>query len=399
MKFNPPYLTRTIWVLSLVSLFTDAASEMLYPVTPLYLKEIGFSMFAIGILEGIAETIAGLSKGYFGKWSDHIQRRLPFVQAGYALSAISKPLMAAFIFPAWIFLSRSIDRIGKGLRTGARDALLSDNASKENKGKVFGFHRSMDTLGAVIGPSLALVWLYYYPTDYRTLFFIAFVPGVIAVALTFILKEKRDETKPNIPFKSNFLQSFSYFKTGSKQYKLLVAGLIAFTLINSSDVFLLLKIKEAGNSDRQMILTYIFYNLFYALFAFPLGNIADRIGLKKTFIIGLILFITVYAGMAIFDSPIMFYVLFLIYAIYAACTESIAKAWISNICPKSETASAIGTYSGLAGLTALPANMLAGYIWMQLGADYTFIFSAAIATLLIIYFYWLKDDRTIQEEK
>jgi len=160
-----------------------------------------------------------------------------------------------------------------------------------------------------------------------------------------------------------------------------------------------MKIKEAGSSDRQMILTYIFYNLFYALFAFPLGNIADRIGLKKTFIIGLILFTAVYTGMAIFSSPTMFYVLFLIYAIYAACTESIAKAWISNICPKNETASAIGTYSGLAGLTALPANMLAGYIWMQFGANYTFLFSAAIASLLIIYFYWLNDDRTIEEEK
>ena len=149
----------------MVSLLTDAASEMLYPIMPIYLKSIGFSIVLIGILEGVAEATAGLSKGYFGKLSDISGRRVPFVQLGYTLSTISKPMMAMFTYPLWIFFARTIDRFGKGIRTGARDALLSDEATPETKGKVFGFHRSMDTIGAVIGPLFALLFLYFYPQD------------------------------------------------------------------------------------------------------------------------------------------------------------------------------------------------------------------------------------------
>ena len=153
-------ISKTVWVLSIVSLLTDTASEMLYPILPIYLKTIGFSVALIGILEGVAEAIAGLSKGYFGKLSDLSGKRVHFVQIGYLLSAISKPMMAIFIYPLWIFFSRTLDRFGKGIRTGARDAILSEQAIPQTKGKIFGFHRSMDTLGAVLGPSLALLYLY-----------------------------------------------------------------------------------------------------------------------------------------------------------------------------------------------------------------------------------------------
>src|ERR671921_37634 len=160
-------ITRTIWILSLVILFTDVASEMLYPVMPVFLSSIGFSIQLIGVLEGFAEAVAGLSKSYFGKRSDITGKRLPFVQLGYALSAVSKPMMAVFIYPLWIFFARTVDRLGKGLRTGARDAMLSDECSKEIKGKVFGFHRSMDTMGAVLGPAIALIYLYNHPGNYK----------------------------------------------------------------------------------------------------------------------------------------------------------------------------------------------------------------------------------------
>ena len=176
-------ITRTIWIISLVSLFTDIASEMLYPIMPVYLRSIGFSIFLIGILEGLAEAIAGLSKGYFGNLSDRKGVRMPFVKWGYFLSAISKPLLAAFIYPLWVFMARSLDRIGKGIRTSARDALLSQETTKENKGRVFGFHRGMDTVGAAIGPIVALIFLYFYPGQYRWLFIIAFLPGIIAISL------------------------------------------------------------------------------------------------------------------------------------------------------------------------------------------------------------------------
>jgi len=240
-------LTRTIILVSFVSFFTDIASEMLYPVMPVYLQSIGFSVVLIGVLEGLAEATAGLSKGYFGKYSDKIGSRVPFVRWGYILSAISKPLMAAFAVPVWVFFVRTLDRLGKGIRTGARDAMLSDEASKENKGKVFGFHRALDTAGAAIGPFAALIFLHYYPAQYKWLFIIAVIPGIAAIALTFLLKDKQ---KPGSTKKSpGFLSFLSYWGESSKQFKLLVIGLLAFTLFNSSDAFLLLSIKQNGFSD------------------------------------------------------------------------------------------------------------------------------------------------------
>lgn len=186
-------ITLTIWILSLVSLFTDIATEMLYPVMPIYLKSIGFSIVLIGVLEGFAEAMAGRSKGYFGKFSDSLGKRLPFVRYGYLLSAISKPIVAIFTFPFWIFLACTVDRLGKGhtyRSKGARDALLSDEATAETKGTVFSFHRSMDTLGAVIGPLSALLFLFFYPAHYKALFYIAFIPGIIAIGFTFFLKDR-----------------------------------------------------------------------------------------------------------------------------------------------------------------------------------------------------------------
>lgn len=184
-------LTRNIWILSLVSMFADIASEMLYPIMPVYLRNIGFSVLLIGILEGVAQAISGLSKGYFGKLSDIKGVRLPFISWGYFLGAISKPMMALFTNPFWIFSVRTIDRFGKGLRTGARDALLSDEALRENKARVFGFHRSLDTMGAVIGPSITLVYLYLAPGQYTNLFYFAFLPGIVSLLLLYLIKEKK----------------------------------------------------------------------------------------------------------------------------------------------------------------------------------------------------------------
>ncbi len=335
---------------------------MLYPVMPVYLKSIGFSVVLIGILEGVAEATAGLSKGYFGKRSDLSGKRVPFVQAGYVLSAISKPMLAFFVYPLWIFFSRTIDRFGKGLRTGARDAILSDESTTETKGKVFGFHRSMDTLGAVLGPLFALLYLYYHPANYKPLFLIAFIPGLLAVAASFFLRRKKGITgnkKVSVPFFS-FLK---YWKVSPPEYRQLVAGLLLFTLFNSSDVFLLLKIKQAGFSDTMVIGVYIFYNLVYALFAFPVGIIADNIGLKKIFIGGLALFAVVYFGMAFNNRLYLFFIFFFFYGVYASATEGISKAWISNISNKKDTATAIGTYSGLQSICAMIASSLTGVLW------------------------------------
>ena len=386
-------ITKTIWVLSLVSLFTDIASEMLYPVMPLFLKHIGYTAVFIGVLEGVAEAVAGLSKSYFGKLSDNMGKRLPFVQLGYTLSAISKPMLALFIFPWWIFLSRTIDRLGKGIRTGARDAMLSDECTKETKGRVFGFHRSMDTMGAVLGPAIALVYLYFYPNNFKTLFLIAFLPGLLAVISTFLIKEKRKATVGQLNGKrptANVFAFAGYWKNSSPQYKKLVTGLLLFALFNSSDVFLLLKMKESGLTDTSVIGIYIFYNLVFALLAYPIGILADKLGLKKIFIAGLFIFCLVYVGFAFNNNLIIFLLLFFLYGVYAAATEGISKAWISNIVDTSETATAIGTYSGFQSICALIASSLCGLLWYNFGAMVTFLITAGVTAVVIIYFAFYK---------
>lgn len=361
------------------------ASEMLYPIMPIYLKSIGFSIVLIGILEGVAEAVAGLSKGYFGKMSDITGKRVPFVQLGYSLSALSKPMMAMFIYPLWIFFARTIDRFGKGIRTGARDAILSDEATVDTKGKVFGFHRSMDTMGAVIGPLLALIYLYYFPENYKTLFYIAFIPGLFAVLSTLLLKKSQKAlASKHIPVKA--FSFFKYWRESPPEYKTLLIGLLGFALINSSDVFLLLKAKQSGITDTKIILLYIFYNLVYAMFAFPLGSLADKIGLKKMFVAGLIGFALVYFGMGWNDSMVGYIVLFFIYGVYAASTEGISKAWISNITNKKDTATAIGTYSGFQSICSMFASTIAGLVWYQFGAKTLFVFTGILTVAIIFYF-------------
>jgi MFS family permease len=379
------YITKTVWILSLVSLFTDTASEMLYPIMPLYLESIGFSIVLIGILEGFAEAFAGLSKGYFGKMSDMKGKRVPFVQLGYILSTISKPMMIIFVYPIWIFFARTLDKLGKGIRTGARDALLSDEATPETKGKVFGFHRSMDTMGAVLGPLLALLYLYYYPKDYKTLFLIAIIPGTLAVFSSLLLKEKTRPEKPK-EAKNTFFSFLSYWKTSPAAYRKLAIGLLLFALINSSDVFLLLKAKEMGLSDTMVIGVFIFYNLIYAMFAFPLGILADKIGLKTMLFVGLALFSFTYFGMAFGNSVWIVVALFFVYGLYSAATEGVSKALISNISDKKDTATAIGTFSAFQSICVMLASSLTGIIWFNYGSTAAFLMSGIGALIVLIYF-------------
>lgn len=377
-------ISRNVWLLSMVSLFTDIASEMLYPVMPIYLKHIGFSIILIGVLEGVAEATAGLSKGYFGTLSDNSGKRKPFVVLGYILSSLSRPLMAIFTYPFWIFGVRTLDRLGKGIRTGARDALLSDEATPETKGRVFGLHRSLDTLGAAIGPICALIYFNYYPEEYTQLFLIAFAPGLVAMSLSYFIRETE---KVNLIIKPRprFLDFIRYWKTAPATYKKLIVALLVFALFNSSDVFLLLKVKEAGYSDMMVIGVFIFYNIVYAAAAYPMGILADKIGMKAVFISGLILFAIVYAGMGIAASNWLFICLFILYGIYSAATEGIAKAWISNLIDKSETATAIGTYTAFQSICTLVASSLAGLVWFTAGPSILFLLTAVV-TLGIAFF-------------
>jgi len=376
------YLTRAVWIVSIISLLTDTASEMLYPVMPVYLRSIGFSIVLIGILEGFAEATAGLSKGFFGSWSDAIGRRVPFVRMGYALSALSKPMMAMFIHPAWIFIARSMDRFGKGIRNAPRDAILAAESRPDTRARVFGFHRSMDTIGAVAGPVIALLYLHFHPGDYRTLFFIAFAPGLLAVLTTFLLRER--PAPPTDAPPTDIFSFLNYWRTAPVSYKKLAAGLLFFALFNSSDVFLLLKAKESGLDDQSVIAHYILFNLSYVLSAFPLGMLADRLGYKRILLAGLLVFAVVYAGLATLSGSWVT-VLFILYGFYWGATEGISRAWISGITEKRYTATALGNFSGMQSLCSLVASSLTGVLWFSFGGSATFLVTAGATVAAVIY--------------
>jgi MFS family permease len=293
-------------------------------------------------------------------------------------------MMAVFIYPLWIFFARALDRLGKGVRTAARDALLSQEATKETKGRIFGFHRGMDTAGATIGPALALAWLYFNPGQYKTVFYVAFIPGIISVLLIFLLKEKKQPV--STLGKGNFFSFFKYYKIASPEYKKLLTGLLLFALFNSSDIFLLLKTKEVTGDDTLTIAAYVFYNLIFAVFSWPLGALADKLSFKKVFLSGLLLFAIVYAGFALNPSTVMIFILFFIYGIYSAATDGVTKAWITNIAHSQNTATAIGFYTSCESICAFTASLVAGLLWTSFGSFYTFIITAGITIIVLVYF-------------
>jgi MFS family permease len=378
-------ITRTVFLLSLVSLFADVAGEMLYPVMPLYLKSIGMGAVFIGILEGMADAISGLSKTYFGKLSDVSGRRMPFVWAGYILASFSKPAIGLFTNPFWILFTRSSDRLGKGIRTAARDAILSDEATPETKGAVFGFHRSFDTLGAFIGPIVALVFLHFYPGEYRKLFLFCLIPAFFVIFSLFLVEEKKVVGKKESG--NLFLSSLLYWKSASSEYKSLLGILLLFTLVNSSDMFLLLKIKENGVSDVGAIGFYIFYNFIYAISSYRIGILSDSWGKKKVFVTGLVCFSITYGGISFNHNTYIYYLLFFFYGIFAASTEGISKAWISSLCQKEDLATAMGFQATTQSLMTLVASLFAGIMWAILGSSWVFMISSlvsmAVAVLLI----------------
>jgi MFS family permease len=304
-------------------------------------------------------------------------------------------MMAVMTFPLWIFGARTLDRFGKGIRTGARDAMLSAETIPEFKGRVFGFHRAFDTIGAALGPCAALIFLMFYPAQYKTLFLLAVIPGVFAVAITFFLHEKNELSTLTVApaVRPGFFTFLQYWKTASREFRFLVVGLLFFTLMNSSDILLLLMMRYQGATDQQVIGVYIFYNLIYALMSYPMGALGDRIGLRATFIIGLMLFAIVYGGIIFVSSVPAMLVLFFLYGVYAASTEGISKAWISNIVPKNEVATAIGFYTGMQSICTLLASSLAGWLWYTFAPSVTFGVSAVGAVFIIFYLtvvFWIR---------
>ena len=373
-------ISKQVFILSMVSLFTDLASEMLYPVTPIFLTSVlGSSMAVVGLIEGIAEVTSGLLKGYFGILSDKIGKRSIFVVLGYGVSALSKPLPGIFQNIPVVLSSRVSDRIGKGIRTAPRDALLA-SYSNGNSGAVFGFHRAMDTFGAALGPVVAFLLLNFYPNNFQLIFWAAFIPSVIAVIFTLMVKD--NTTSSNMKSKKSYLE---FWRSAPKEYKRVLILLTIFSLVNSSDVFLILKSQDITHSNSLAIFGYVFYNIIYAASSFPLGSLADKFGKRNVFAAGLIIFSLVYFGFAFLSNINLIWILFSLYGIYAASTEGVSKAWIPDLIPDEQRGSAIGLLTMLSGFAVMLGSFFTGVLWDQFGSYLPFLISASISLVIAIF--------------
>jgi MFS family permease len=379
-------LSKQVVSLGFISLFTDIASEMLYPVTPIFLTAVlGSSMAAVGLIEGIAEVTAGLLKGYFGSLSDKIGRRSIFVVIGYGLSAIVKPLPGIFPFFSTVLVSRVTDRIGKGIRTAPRDALLA-GYSDGNTGAVFGFHRGMDTLGAAIGPIVSLILLAAYPGNFTLIFLLAFVPSMFAVTFTLFIKDRPVLTKSKTSY-----HYLNFWKNAPQQYRNLVILLTLFSLVNSSDVFLILKSGNISHSNTLAITGYIFYNFIYAGASYPVGIISDKFGKRNIFVTGLIIFSLVYFGFGISQNFILMWLLFGLYGIYAAFTEGIGKAWVSDLIADEMRGTAIGLLTMLSGFGIMIGSILTGILWDKFGSSVPFYISSFVSFIIAVILFFMKN--------
>jgi MFS family permease len=288
---NPKsFLTRNVIILSIVSFFTDIATEMLYPIMPLYLSDIGYGIALIAIIEGFAQLVAGAIKVFSGVYSDYLQKRKGLINIGYGVSALAKPLMA--VFPTYwaIFGFRLLDRFGKGIRTAPRDAMLADVSMPVNRGRVFAFHRAADTVGATLGPLITLALLFFFDSSIAFIIALTVIPGAAAIVFGLFIKEKKKRTALPTAVSGGprkFLKRLkNYYRSASARYKQVLLVLVVLTLLKSTDIFLLLRARELGLSDVLIISAYVVYNLAGALLIYYLGKLSDRVGFAKTFSIG-----------------------------------------------------------------------------------------------------------------
>ena len=333
-------------------------------------------MFHIGLIEGIAEALASLLKSSSGIWSDRIRSRKHFVWSGYLLTALAKPIIGISTSWSGVLFARALDRTGKGIRSAPRDALLSEAVAPEFRGAAFGWHRAMDTLGAAIGPLIAIYYLKYH-TDLRSIYFWAFIPSLVAVAFVFGVDEKAPAPKLKV---SNDKPKISFFDH-SKDFRQYLYSWTIFSLTNSSDVFILLKAKATGLELQTTILLYCFYNLIYALLSPYLGVLSDKVPRKWILSGGLIIFALTYIGFSFAASFWHFFILFGIYGIYMAATDGVGKAMAVDLLPTEAKATGLGLLGTFTGIASLVASVAAGFIWDQFGAAQSFYYSAAGAII------------------
>jgi len=373
---------KNVFFTGLVSFFMDVSSEMIYPLVPLFLTNVlGINMAMIGLIEGIAESTASLLKVFSGWFSDRIGRRKSLMLAGYTISTLSRPIIAMAGIWQQVLASRFTDRLGKGIRTAPRDAIIAESAESTHLGRAFSFHRAMDTFGAVVGPALTFALLGFFNNDYRTIFWLSMVPGVIAVILIVLfIQERKKQPKPETERPKLTLAHFDW------KVKFFIVIATLFALGNSSDAFLILRAQQVGIPVATIPVVYLVFNLVYSLSAVPAGMAADKFGKKRIILLGFVLFAGLYYGFAVAASASTIWLLFGLYGLFMGFTEGIQKAFLATIIPPDFKATAFGVYAAAVGLAMLPASLVAGWLWDHVSPAATFYFGAATATLAAILF-------------
>ena len=366
------WLGRNILSLGLVSMFTDLSTEMAYPIIPVFLKEVlKVQPVFIGLIEAIAESTASILKTFSGYISDHLKKRKLFLFIGYSFSALVKPLLA-FATQGWhVLMVRLSDRVGKGIRTAPRDALIADSSKHAYYGRTYGFHRALDTLGAILGPLAAFIILSLSNQNYRLLFGLAIIPGIIAITIILL------GVKEIVP-KTRTLLQFSLKKLDMR-LKIFLFIMVVFTLGNSSDAFLILRARNIGVSAGLIPLLWLSFNISYFLWSYPAGILSDRIGRRKTIFLGFLIFSACYTAFAFNHSSSLIWIIFIVYGLYYGFTEGNLRAYVADLTRPEIRATAFGIFHTAVGITLLPANLLMGFLWQRFGFQTALMLGASLS--------------------
>jgi MFS family permease len=382
-----PALSRNVRVLGAVSFLTDVSTEMLYPVIPLYLTEVlAAPVAAVGLVEGAAEATANVLKGVSGRMADRARRRLPFLFCGYGLAALGKPLLALATSWTGVLGARIVDRTGKGLRGPARDALIVDSTDPSQRGRAFGWHRSMDTLGAALGPAVGMALLYSAGLAYTTLFWLAAIPAALGVIVLVAVRE------PTHARRSAASRPAAPWIPADPVMRRFLLAVAVFSIGNSSNAFLLLRARDLGWSPAGVIGLYMLFNISYAASAAPIGALSDRWGRRGVLLAGFALSAAVYAGFAVATSAWTALALLPLYGVYAGAFGSAGRALVADLAPTEHMAGALGSYQMITGLGGLVASLAAGALWTWVGPVAPFAFGATLSAGAVVVLATVRPD-------